>query len=234
MNTKILDKILNEISLDSRIKDGMFSVENNDHMEVFREYFINKGHEKSLVNEFSNLVLEKGQYPERQAFNQKGILVTFPTPEYKANAIKKGTHFEKDPTKGQSNLFSQHPETTPPASAPGKKDEPKTEPKTNLPVSQASTAPSPDSDAPAAAQVQPQTTAAPQQTPVSTPAAEPVKEPTELPPPKIVPPAEREANKVAIKKMLKGDDYMLEEVIEFVRFNAPYLMEEIKNKIYGL
>jgi hypothetical protein len=184
-----------------------------------------------LVNEFSNLVLEKGQYPERQAFNQKGILVTFPTPEYKADAIKRGTHFEKDPTKGQSNLFSDQPKSQAPESTPPSKEPPKTsEPKTSLPVSQASTTPS-GTDSPETTNIQPQTTAAPQQTPVSTPAAEPVKEPTELPP-VIAPPAEREANKVAIKAMLKGDDYMLEQIIDFVRYNAPHIMEEVKRKIY--
>ena len=146
---------------------------------------------------------------------------------------KRGTHFEKDPMKGKSNLFSDNPETTPPEDAPGKSNEPKVEPKTNLPVSQASAAPSPDSEAPEG-QVQPQTTAAPQQTPVSTSTTDdkPVNEPTELPPPKIVPPAEKEANKTAIKAMLKGDDYMLEQVADFVRFNAPHIMEEIKKKLY--
>ncbi len=230
MNKKLINKILTEVSLDDRVKDGIFNIENDGHMEALREYLFNKGIDEESVKTFSNTILE-GKYPERQAYNAKGILVTFPTPEYKADAIKRGTHFEKDPTKGQSNLFSDQPAKAAPASTSSSKDEPKTsEPKTSLPVSQASTSPSPESGAPANS-IQPQTTAAPQQTPVSTPSVEPVMEPTELPPPKIASPAEKEANKTAIKKMLKGDDYMLDEVVDFIRFNAPHLMEEIKKKL---
>jgi hypothetical protein len=51
----------------------------------------------------NNNVLE-GKYPERQAYNAKGILVTFPNPEYKTAALARGTHFEVDPKKAQSNI----------------------------------------------------------------------------------------------------------------------------------
>lgn len=53
----------------------------------------------------ASVIAEKGKHPERQAYNKNGLLVTFPTPEYKARAIAKGTHFEKNPKVGQSNLF---------------------------------------------------------------------------------------------------------------------------------
>jgi len=233
MNNKTLDKILNEVSLDQRVTDGIFRIENNDHMEVFREYFITRGIDESLVCEFSNRVLE-GKYPERQAYNAKGILVTFPTPEYKADAIKRGTHFEENPVKNQSNLFSEpssSPTPAPKGSSDTKSEEPKTsQPKTNLPVSQASTTPA-SSDTESPEQIQAQTTAAPQQTPVSTQPAEPVEEPTTLPDPPEKSSAEKEADKNAIKQMLKGDDYMLEEVAEFIRYNAPHIMETIKKKL---
>jgi len=53
------------------------------------------------------------------------------------------------------------------------------------------------------------------------------KEPAQ---PSIKSPEEKNADKNAIKTMLKGDDYMLEEVIDFIQFNAPlYLVEKIKN-----
>ena len=100
----IFDKILNDVCLDTRIPDGIFEISNDVHMEVIREYLIKKGIAENTVVEFANLVLD-GKYPERQAYNAKGILVTFPTPEYKAAAIKRGTHFEEDPTRGNSNLF---------------------------------------------------------------------------------------------------------------------------------
>lgn len=234
MNKKLIDKILNEVSLDERVSDGMFNIEESLHMEALRDYLSKKGMDEDSVRSFSNRVLE-GKYPERQAYNAKGILVTFPTPEYKAEAIKRGTHFEKDPTKGQSNLFHGPVNKTPnavPVAGDEKKSPPqdKSEPKTNLPVSQASSTPTDANDTQSMA-AQPQTTAAPQQTPISTPAAEPVKEPTDLPLPPPKSTAEKEADKNAIKTMLKGDDYMLNEVTEFITYNAPHIMETIKKKL---
>ena len=235
--SKYLDKILREVSLDERVSNGTFNIEENDHMEALRDYLVGKGIDEESVKSFSNKVLE-GKYPERQAYNANGILVTFPTPEYKKEAIKRGTHFEEDPTKQSSNLF-QHPIPPPesitdkkPEKKPEKKSEPKdapSEPKTTLPVSQAP----PPEDADKSDQqpdVQAQTTAAPQQTP--TPDVEPAPEKTELPPPPEKSPAEKEADKQAIKTMLKGDDYMLEQVIDWFRYNAPeYLKEQIETHL---
>src|SRR5690348_4942246 len=135
MNKKLLEKIINDVSLDERISDGMFNIEENSHMDALREYLSNKGIDEDSIKSFSNRVVE-GKYPERQAYNAKGILVTFPTPEYKQDAIKRGTHFEKDPTKGQSNLFS-NPNTnskTPAKSEPENKQPPSAPatPKTSL------------------------------------------------------------------------------------------------------
>jgi hypothetical protein len=232
MNSRILYKILNEVSLDSRVKNGIFSLEENDHMDALREYLANRGLDEESVREFTNKVLE-GKYPERQAYNAKGILVTFPTPEYKADAIKAGTHFEKDPTKGMSNLFQDpgkpKPAAPPPADKSSGPSKEKSEPKTNLPVSQAAP---PASDDTPAAPVQAQTTAAPQQAPEAPSAPPEAVEPTELPPAPIKSPAEKEANKDAIKNMLKGDDYMLEMVTEWLVNNSPaYLMDRIKKNL---
>jgi len=103
---KIVEKLLNNLCLDERVTDGVFDVNNNIHMEALREYLTNKGIEESVARDFSNTVLEAGKHPHRQAFNLNGILVTFPTPQHKQNAIRRGTHFEKDPTKGKPNLFT--------------------------------------------------------------------------------------------------------------------------------
>ena len=227
MNKKLLEKILSEVSLDERVGDGMFNIEEDAHMEALRDYLTKKGIDEESVKSFSNKVLE-GKYPERQAYNAKGILVTFPTPEYNQAAIKRGTHFEEDPMKKASNIFSEP--TSPaaekkPVAEPEKKS--KTEPKTNLPVSQAAP---PTDDATTEKPVQAKTTAAPQQTPASSPATEPVsKDPNDLPPPPLKSPAEKEADKTAIKAMLKGDDYMLDEVVQYVILNAPpYMIDKIK------
>ena len=234
MDKRLIDKILSEVSLDDRISDGVFRIEEDDHMEALREYLTKKGISETEAISFSNRVLE-GKYPERQAYNADGILVTFPTKEYKDDAIKAGTHFEKDPTKGKSNLFtSNQPSSTPPSS--NQKKEPESakkpaedQPKTSLPVSQASP---PSSQETPSEPIQAQTTAAPQQTPQSAaPAEEPpeVKEPTDLPPLPAKSSQEKNANKQMIKTMLRGDDYMLDEMVEWFIHNAPeYLREHIE------
>jgi len=101
MNT--IDKFLNKISLDERITDGIFEITNNDHLDIFQEYLEKMGATTDESIEFRNKMIE-GKHPERQAYNTNGILVTFPTPEYKQRALQRGTHFEKNPKAGQSNL----------------------------------------------------------------------------------------------------------------------------------
>lgn len=211
MSAKLINKILSEVSLDPRVHDGVFKLEEEGHMSVLREYLINHGIEEAAAIEFCNKVLE-GKYPERQAFNKNGILVTFPTPEYKKKAIQAGTHFEKDPTKGMSNLFKSPSPSQKAEEPPAKEPQKGGEPKTQLPVSQAQ----PDPTAPKTQEPQPQTTSAPMPTPEpAQPIPQPV-EPTELPPPQPKSPKEKEADKQAIKTMLKGDDYMLEQVIKYI------------------
>jgi len=222
--SKLLDRILNEISLDSRIPNGIFDIAEDTHMDVLREYLTGRGIPEEVVVEYCNRVLE-GKYPERQAYNAKGILVTFPTPEYKAKALAKGTHFEKNPTKAAPNIFggAEAPQqaAAPAGDAQGKPPAGKT----SLPLSQTQTAtpPQPGQPEPPVDQPTPTTTAAPQATPT---AAEPPTEPTELPPVPAKSPAEKEANKNAIKKMMKGNDSYLEEVAEWlVKTRPQHLME---------
>jgi hypothetical protein len=228
---KLLDKILSEVALDQRVSNGMFNIEENDHMEALRDYLAHKGIDEESVKAFSNKVLE-GKYPERQAYNAKGILVTFPTPEYKANAIKAGTHFEEDPMRKMSNIFTAPDPITAPAP---EKEKSKDEPKTNLPVSQA-TPPETSADTPQE-EPQPKTTAAPQQTPTPDQEsdAEAEVEPNAEPaPPPVKSPEEKEADKNAIKTMLKGDDYMLERVVEYLLnpvSNHYRILEEIKKRL---
>lgn len=223
----LLEKVLNNVSLDPRIKDGIFSIEENSHMDVLREYFIGKGIDEEMVKEYCNMIIE-GKYPERQAYNQKGILVTFPTPEYKQRSIDRGTHFEQDPTKGKPNIFSDPQSKTPQQSG-------QSQSATNLPLSQATgkivlQPDTPKNQGQETPIQEPSTTAAPLQ--VSTTPKEPIakpEDPAPSPPPKS--PAEKEADKNAIKQILRGDDYMLEEVIKYMSYNAPHFLEDIKKSI---
>jgi hypothetical protein len=209
----------------------MFNIEENEHMDVLREYLAGRGIEESVVMEFCNSVLE-GKYPERQAYNAKGILVTFPTPEYKAEAIKRGTHFEDDPTRKASNIFQN-------TGAPAKAEPSSTPGKTNLPLSNA--APDAGSDgkepapaAPAAAASAPEAPAPQPAMAQPEPPKEPPKEPTELPPPPVKSPQEKNADAALIKQMLSGDDYKINEVVLFLKENTSSkvyaeLMERIRN-----
>jgi hypothetical protein len=106
----MIDKILNAICLDERVTDGTFRMDNNEHMDILQEYLEKSGTTKANSVVYRNKMIE-GKFPERQAYNTNGILVTFPTPEYKQKAIARGTHFEANPKKGQANVFQ-----TPPAS----------------------------------------------------------------------------------------------------------------------
>ena len=106
----IIEKLLNNLCLDERIENGIFDIANNDHISILRDYLVKKGISEADSLEFSNRVVEAGKYPDRQAYNKNGILCTFPTPQHRQNAIRRGTHFEKDPTKGKPNLFTD-PET---------------------------------------------------------------------------------------------------------------------------
>lgn len=98
-----ISELLSELCLDKRVKDGIFDIFNNDHMDILREKLAEMEIPNNEVVELANKVIE-GKYPERQAYNAKGILVTFPNAEYKQRAIRRGTHFEEDPTRGQHNL----------------------------------------------------------------------------------------------------------------------------------
>jgi hypothetical protein len=236
MKSNVFEKVLNNLSLDPRIHDGIFKLEEESHMDMLREYLTKRGLDEASAIEYTNKVLE-GKYPERQAYNAKGILVTFPTPEYKANAIKKGTHFEQNPAKQAPNVFggAQQPAAGQPAGPkPAPSEQPpaaqpaaQQPPTTKLSASSASPAGSPPAQSP-----QPQPVAQPavqtQDAPKDPSGAE-VPDSKEPPPTPPKSPAEKTADKDVIKKMLKGDDYMLEQVITWFVNNAPeYLNEQIE------
>lgn len=119
--SNVLDRVFNEVCLDERITDGIFQMENATHMDALRDYFLKKGVTREAAISTTNRMVE-GKYPERQAYNKDGILVTFPTPQHKARAIARGTHFEKNPVP-QVQQQRQEPEE-PKKAPPGSKPEP--------------------------------------------------------------------------------------------------------------
>jgi hypothetical protein len=124
----VIDRIFSEVCLDERISDGIFKLDEDEHMSALRDLFIKKGLTRENATSLTNRMVE-GKFPERQAFNRDGILVTFPTPQHKAKAIARGTHFEKNPnpqTPGQKAAAEKPEEPKknvgPNVSVPNEKD----------------------------------------------------------------------------------------------------------------
>jgi len=112
MNNKEISKFINDVlmesALDNRVEDGIVDLTNESHIDVVYEVLQRKGLKESGVDELLETILtQEGKYPDRQAFNKDGWLVTFPSKEYRDAAIKRGTHAISDPThgKGGMNLY---------------------------------------------------------------------------------------------------------------------------------
>jgi hypothetical protein len=109
MNVKnFINDLLLEAALDSRVDSGIVSLHNCEHVEVLAEKMRDRGMKEPEIDSIlAELVIKDGKYPDRQAFNGEGWLVTFPSKDYRDAAIKKGTHFIADPThgKGGMNLY---------------------------------------------------------------------------------------------------------------------------------
>lgn len=143
----ILSDLIERVCLDSRIDDGIFSLENNQHLNILQEYLqseFNINEEQSI--ELRNAIVE-GKYPDRQAYNINGLLVTFPTPEYKQRAIARGTHFEENPKKAAgANIFD--PQEQPSAQQPPVEPQPTTTIPTEPTTSEPETPAEKDKDEP--------------------------------------------------------------------------------------
>lgn len=102
-----ISDIISEASLDFRIPTGVIDLKNVDHIQVIAERIYDVCEDERIVSEFLDKFINEGKYPERQAFNKDGWLVTFPSKEYRDAALKKGTHSISDPThgKGGMNLY---------------------------------------------------------------------------------------------------------------------------------
>ena len=98
--------VLNDVCCDNRIKDGVIDLKNESHVFVLQEYLENAGFDINTIVDKTAKLFEAGRFPERQAYNKDGILVTFPNKEYRDRAVNKGTHFAENPKKSQSNIFT--------------------------------------------------------------------------------------------------------------------------------
>lgn len=102
--SNIVDRVFAEVCLDERITDGVFRMDEEEHMNALRDYFIKKGITKEAAIHVTNRMIE-GKYPDRQAWRtEDGILVTWPSPKHKAKAMAENPkkYTEKDPAPGTS------------------------------------------------------------------------------------------------------------------------------------
>ena len=80
-------------------------LKNEDHVFVLQEYLEKAGYDINEIVEKTAKLFEAGRFPDRQAYNKDGILVTFPNKQYRDRAVNKGTHFAENPKKAQANIF---------------------------------------------------------------------------------------------------------------------------------
>ena len=97
--------LINDICCDSRLKSGVPDLNNFDFCFLLQEYLVNSGIPLEEVVEKTSILFEKGNFPDRQAYNKSGILVTFPNKEYRDRAVNKGTHSVENPKKQDPNIF---------------------------------------------------------------------------------------------------------------------------------
>ncbi len=71
----VFDRILAEVCLDNRVSDGIFRMDETEHMNALRDFFVKKGLAKEEAIHVTNKMVE-GKYPDRQAYRKEdGILV---------------------------------------------------------------------------------------------------------------------------------------------------------------
>jgi len=98
--SSIVDNVFAEVCLDERVSDGIFRMEEEQHMNALRDYFVKKGITKEAAIHVTNRMVE-GKFPERQAYRtEDGILVTWPSPQHMAKAFKEnpGKYVKDNPT----------------------------------------------------------------------------------------------------------------------------------------
>jgi hypothetical protein len=95
----IIDNIFAEVCLDERVEDGVFKLDEIEHMNALRDRLVKQGLTLEEATQVTNKMLE-GKYPERQAYRKEdGILVTWPTPKHKFKSMSEnpGKYIDKNP-----------------------------------------------------------------------------------------------------------------------------------------
>lgn len=105
---KLIIDTINEAILDVCIspltESGIFNPDNDQHIYMLIERLDQLNVDEKIISKAVSALRKEGKYPDRQAFNKDGWLVTFPSADYRSAAIKKGTHFTTDPTHGKGGM----------------------------------------------------------------------------------------------------------------------------------
>jgi hypothetical protein len=112
----LVDRVFNEVCLDERITDGVFRMEEAEHMNALRDYFVKRGITREDAIHVTNRMME-GKYPDRQAYRKEdGILVTWPSPQYKKKAMQEnpGKYMDKNPFPKKEEPEPKEPSSTSP------------------------------------------------------------------------------------------------------------------------
>ena len=136
--SQIIDQIFNEVCLDPRVKDGIFRLDEDEHISALRDHIQKLGVPVKDSISITNKMLE-GKYPDRQTYRaQDGILVTFPSPQHKAKAMKEnpGKYTDKDPfPKSTSTPDTTLPDQSENPPEPNIFSSPTVPPEQNMPAS---------------------------------------------------------------------------------------------------
>lgn len=221
---EIYNKVLDAVAIDLRLTTGIFDVMNDDHLSIFREYLLKEGVSEDVAIAASNKLAEAGKHPERQCYNKDGLLVTFPSPEYKQRAIARGTHFEKNPKTAQVNIFGGESQPAQPAQPPVVPPTPQPEPTQTAPAPTPQVINNPPKDTPA--QPTTQTAIQPQS---NAHADKKIDEPVNV---DNRTPEERADDAKAIEKMLKTE-YSLAEAQAFGFYSKNNIWYNTEGKKIG-
>jgi hypothetical protein len=191
---ELIQESILDVSLDPIVETGIFDATNPEHIFSLIESLEGKGIADNVITEAVAVLRYEGKFPDRQAFNKDGWLVTFPSAEYKQQAIKRHTHFDSDPTHGnggmnlyykrkgkQKRMTQQDTSTVEPkqpnepsvSNIPGKKDV-STAPVSSIPTGDKPAVTSTASDLPKSGNTSPTKNAATDTKPSEQPAPSPV------------------------------------------------------------
>ncbi len=103
MREELIEQIILDVCIHENVSDGIIDFSIQEHIDALIEVLKRKSFPVESIKEIVNK-LNEGKYPERQAYNREGFLVTFPNPDYKKKALTTGEYSNQDPTKGKGGM----------------------------------------------------------------------------------------------------------------------------------